>query len=561
MDESSFDAVAWNLRDILASIDNGSTALPDFQRDFVWDKNRVISLIASLSDGHPTGSLLTYALGKNKIFAYRNVDSVKSQESIKPDRLVLDGQQRLTALYQAFYGRGKHRYYIDVKSLKKSNEIEESIISIQIDIARKKYGTLNQQFESVIIPLPVLYDFDEIGNKRIEYMDWLAEYHKYYNGKNMELTLNDIRSLLKIYHDRIKFYKFPKIELSENTSSESICRIFENLNMKGMRLTVFEILTAKLITYNINLRKLWKEIPADSNIKIYLKNLGSTYILKTIMLINDKEPKSCKNSDILELSANEIKKYWNTATKYLNNALKELKDEYGVISKTGIPYITMLPPLAAMLYNLDANSKSIEYANNHKIIKQWYWYSVFSQRYDAATDTRSVEDLKKIILCIRNDKPMNHIQNFNFDANELRSIENRNNAIYKGIMCLLLKNGASDFYNWKENKNIEKLDDHHVFPSAYLKNKNIDEFKNSILNKTLISSKTNKEIGSSDPAKYLLKIKNTARYKNRENEFYELLKRHKLIRNSSSPIFSNQFNKFLEERQKLLDELINSVLK
>ncbi|MFR6380114.1 MAG: DUF262 domain-containing protein [Evtepia sp.] len=75
--------------------------LPEFQRDWTWDDNRIKGIIASLSQGYPMGAIMRLQYGNPDIqFKYRTITGVKGV-SVKPEHLILDGQQRLTSIYQA----------------------------------------------------------------------------------------------------------------------------------------------------------------------------------------------------------------------------------------------------------------------------------------------------------------------------------------------------------------------------------------------------------------------------------------------------------------------------
>src|SRR5438552_863177 len=98
-----------DLQDLLQGIDDGTIALPDFQRDFDWSDNEVKALIVTVLNGWPAGSLLFMRAYQR--FHIRPFEAGPTP-SPEPSLLVLDGQQRLTALYHAFYGRGPYVYVL-----------------------------------------------------------------------------------------------------------------------------------------------------------------------------------------------------------------------------------------------------------------------------------------------------------------------------------------------------------------------------------------------------------------------------------------------------------------
>src|SRR6266849_1891199 len=88
------------LKFLLQMIHNRTTALPDFQRDFVWDPAATDELIESIISNFPAGTLLRIKNGQHLIFQPREFEGAPKLNGTKPAYLILDGQQRLTSLYQ-----------------------------------------------------------------------------------------------------------------------------------------------------------------------------------------------------------------------------------------------------------------------------------------------------------------------------------------------------------------------------------------------------------------------------------------------------------------------------
>jgi len=103
------------LSTLLTQVDTQEMALPDFQRDFVWDPWATQELIVSLAQDNPAGSLLRIRNTKD-YFSARAVQGAPDLTG-RPTYLLLDGQQRMTSLYQAFYGKGDYRYFLNIPEL------------------------------------------------------------------------------------------------------------------------------------------------------------------------------------------------------------------------------------------------------------------------------------------------------------------------------------------------------------------------------------------------------------------------------------------------------------
>lgn len=99
---STFESQEPLLSDLLKDIRVGKIQLPDFQRPWVWDDVHIRSLLASVSRAYPIGAVMLLQTGGTEVrFKPRAVEGVSLLNGVKPERLILDGQQRLTSLYGA----------------------------------------------------------------------------------------------------------------------------------------------------------------------------------------------------------------------------------------------------------------------------------------------------------------------------------------------------------------------------------------------------------------------------------------------------------------------------
>jgi uncharacterized protein with ParB-like and HNH nuclease domain len=176
---SSFYSNDVSISDILKSIFKAEIQLPDFQRGWVWDDYRIKTLIASISNSYPVGAVMFLEYGGDNIrFKYRPFTGVDLNS--KPDKLVLDGQQRLTSVYCAMFSKKvvetitekkvdiKRFYYLDIKEcLNPETDRVDAVLSIPedkklvSDFGRKvdlDLSTREKEFENHMFPLNLVYD-------------------------------------------------------------------------------------------------------------------------------------------------------------------------------------------------------------------------------------------------------------------------------------------------------------------------------------------------------------------------------------------------------------------
>ena len=152
---STFQTNADDLLRLLEHCHRGVLQLPDFQRSWVWDEDRIKSLIASVSRAFPVGALMTLDTGGPVNFKPRPIEGTPPEaKSTSPHSLLLDGQQRMTSLYQVTLRRKvvetvtpknkkvKRWFYIDIhKALDPAGDREEAIIGVPEDrVIRTDFG-------------------------------------------------------------------------------------------------------------------------------------------------------------------------------------------------------------------------------------------------------------------------------------------------------------------------------------------------------------------------------------------------------------------------------------
>ena len=158
-----------DLKELLDQINKREAALPDFQRSFVWDPSATQDLIVSIALNYPAGSLLRVR-NTHDLFACRHFQGSPPLNGHHPTYLVLDGQQRLTSLYQAFYGVGDHRYYLNLGKLLEGADFEDAIFNLRSNHKRTlRLEAFDVQAAELILPLSVL------KGGQGAYLEWMLE--------------------------------------------------------------------------------------------------------------------------------------------------------------------------------------------------------------------------------------------------------------------------------------------------------------------------------------------------------------------------------------------------
>ncbi len=555
------------ITDLMKAVDSGAAQLPDFQRGWVWDDERIKALIRSVIHNFPVGAAMFLEYGNESIhFKHKPIEGAEATD-VLPTELILDGQQRLTSLYNALYSKNpvhtktdkgkeiERYYYLDIeKAIDPNADDVDVVISIPAtrqvtsDFGRKvemDLSTRQDEFRLKMFPLNIILNSSEEQG-------WQNEYYAYYR-----YDPNVIRQFTELFTKIImptQKYALPVILLDKETPKEAVCQVFENVNTGGVSLTVFELVTAIFAMDDFPLRKNWEERKEKYFSGDLLNVVTATDFLTALTLLSsfkDGGTVSCKKKDVLALKLSSYKKYADILCKGFSVADNLLQEER-IFSSRDLPYSTQLIPLAAICTVLLEGNKIYTTTVKNKV-KQWYWCGVFGELYGSANETRYANDITQVIKWIDGcgDLPKT-ITDFFLNPTRLLSLQSRQSAAYKGIMALILKNHARDFISGAEmdfaTYSNAKIDIHHIFPKDYCIEQNFDKSKwNSIINKTPISASSNREIGGFAPSVYLGKLEKKGSVLPSDlDEYVEThLINHDMLRN-------NAFQDFIIDRAKKL---------
>jgi hypothetical protein len=587
-----FDTTKEDLKDILRNIEEGKLQLPDFQRDYVWGDDDVKSLISSIGKGFPVGALLTLETGGDVKFKPRLLAGVPDK-GIYPGALLLDGQQRMTSLYQSMFAKDPvrtktHRntiveryYYIDIKKANESGaDLEDAIIGIPADkVVRTNFGkdvsldlsTRAAEFEKDLFPLNHVFDS----------RDWFYDWRDYWRAKDRDVSELD-RVFVRTVVDAIERYKMPIIRLDKANSRESICIVFEKVNVGGKKLDAFELVTAIYAADHFDLREDWngdnKKNPGrlakmigTPNRRDVLTKIASTDFLQSCTLLHTREVKlskikqglkgkevpriSCNREALLSLPLTAYKSYADSLEKGFIEASGFL-NEMKIIWHRDVPYPPLVVALASVFAILGREARTAAVSQK---ISQWFWSVIFGELYGSSTDSRLAMDVPELVEWITGQGPSpRSMDEALFQIDRFRTLRTRQSAAYKGLHALIMKHGCRDFITGRGAELMtffnDKIDIHHIFPQAWCKKKNIPaSVFNSIVNKTPLSKLSNIQISGDAPSVYLKRIETKNSLSSETLD--EILRSHLI---EPEHLRSDDFQAFFDARIRALASLIST---
>ncbi len=542
-----FTTFSLSLKVLLNDVQNGKIQLPDFQRGWVWNEDRIRGLLASISRGFPVGAVMTLSAGGDIRFRTRLVEGVSENGISSPDRFLLDGQQRLTSLYQALLhpdavstqnSRGEKRlswFYIDMRrAVSDAADREDAVIVVPKD----KKITRDFGRETILDLSSSEFEYKELmfpTEKLFDPLDWTLDYTRYWGSRASLHPDGDPTDFFGKFNDGVikpfEGYLLPVIHLEKETPKEAVCTVFEKVNTGGVPLNVFELATASFAAESgeFSLRDDWR----DRRQRLYpsyggvLQGIEGEHFLQSVALLKTQEDRrraieggqpanrlpaiSCKRRDILNLHLHDYQQWADEVEEGFRKAAKFLQSQF-IFGRHNVPYNTQLVPLAALYVEL---GDELEPALAIEKLARWYWSGIFGEAYGGTTETQFALDLAQVTEYVRVDVEPTLIAQANFVPERLLTLRTRNSAAYKGLYALQMKNGASD---WRSDQllslatyNNENIDIHHVFPVAWCRSPERkpaipSRLYDSVINKTPLSAATNRLIGGRGPAVYLKRL-------------------------------------------------------
>ena len=488
--------------------------------------------------------------GAAESFARRPVQGALPEAAARvPDQLLLDGQQRMTSLYQTCMRREvvqtitvrqklvRRWFYIDIeKALKPEVDREEAIFGVPEDRKIKEnfdktivldLSTPEAEYEKLMFPLNRVLDWDE----------WQDGFGDHWIHKGEPERRERFKRFKNDILQNFKSYQVPVIALGHDTSHEAVCLVFEKVNTGGKPLDAFELVTAMYAAQGFRLRDDWLGDTEKPGIQLLLHTFGraaeqkfgvlekvaSTEFLQAASLLHTKKVRAgaiiagVKESDLpgvratrqslLDLPLEAYHAYRKPVEDGFKTAVKFLRLQ-NIFRVADLPYQSQLVPLAAILGEI---GDKWEHSTNKEKLARWYWCGIFGELYGSAIESRFAKDITEVPAWLDGGPEPTTVRDGVFRADRLKTMRSRLSAAYKGIHALLMQEGAKDFRSGQAFDQTrffdESVDIHHIFPEDWCKKQKIDaKIYDSIINKTPLGYRTNRILGGAAPSKYIAKL-------------------------------------------------------
>lgn len=576
----------------------GRFVIPDFQREFEWNPWDIKDLMRSIFLDYYIGSLLLWK-GKPENFEALSCEPIYGYlGNGKREYIVLDGQQRLTAMFYAFLSpdvplpNRSNRFFYFINVDRFMAEAYDDAFGYESLTRRwaKVLKSRDTQFAIHLFPCSV------IGATGWDLPNWVQGYEGYWRDKaaaaeasgqieaarlarNHEANAKDFGEHLRHLTGQ---YQISYIELDKDLAVDKVCDIFTQINSRGIRLDVFDLVNALLKPRGLQLKQMWRD--AKQRLDAVDSEKMNVYILQVMSILRQgycspkylyfllpgsqkpiRDPDGTRHNEVLIPDIHDFQSRWNNAVNALEDAIKVLQhpQEYGAIKSSFLPYVSILPVFAA----LRAHSKTlpaVRQLDARRKFRHWYWAAVFTKRYSGSVESTSARDYLDLKAWFDDDTAEPAlIAEFSqqFRNLDLRKETKSGGAIYNGIFNLLILHVPRDWMTGDVPQHAD-LDDHHIVPDSWGKNNVKGGLTGSILNRTPLTADTNRKVIKDHlPNVYLPELIKA----NGEATVRQIFESHLisstafdiLLRNPFGP---DDFEAFIAERQRSIQDAIENLL-
>jgi len=483
--------------------------LPRFQRFMAWGHGEVSGLLTTVLRGLPSGATLILEVGDEEKFKSRTmVDAPESGEKVTEQ--LLDGQQRLTALWRSLHGKYPDRSYL-IGFEDDPGDGSTKLPYVYGQARWRKNGSRypmwvddpKECWNRGFIPITLLRPDDILPEIR----QWIATSVGNDHDKKDKL-FDEIIAL----RDKVKAFNLPYLALPAKTPKEVALDVFIKMNTSSVRLSTYDIVVA-LVEEETG-KSLHEHVDA-LNVAVpraaEYADLPSL-VLDVVALRQDRIPSQAGYRGI---DYTRMLNEWDTVVKGIKGMVSFLEDE-SIFDAQRLPSYTAIPIIAALWEHLPTQPDKL--GNARLLLRKYLWRAFLTSRYEQSSTSNALQDYRGLrkVLCdgaAEDVVPILNQESYPLPSKEMvlqADWPKRKSILGRGLLSLQLKCGAEDLADGARatvatiTSKEHPREYHHLFPAATLDDAGIpDEQVFRALNCALVTWRTNRTISDKDPITYL----------------------------------------------------------
>jgi hypothetical protein len=533
----------WSIRTLRRHLQKRRFAVPKLQRNFVWDPGRAAKLVDSIYKDMPIGSLFLWEMDRKSANLIRQSAEVlpSFNSANKHIWFVIDGQQRLSVVYQAFEAQAR-----------------QNDAGREIDFGRLCFVVYPDSEQEN--PPRVVYR-KPVDPEIIPIHDILASDWRNRMPSEAQRFLKKIREC----RQRLLDYPVPVVTVRSATLDE-IGEVFIRVNSQGMRITSADRAIALMGTLDVRAmahelrQRVRDEVFALGGIDPIL--MGFNLITERPQLDGDPpklETMARRWSKRIERDENEKERFRKLWHKYQNaflSAVDYLHHRFPVYNESYLPSVNMLATLAVFFFHHSGQPNRQQAAE----IRKWFWTTGVAQRYSGRGYHRNIVADAKLFHALANGAKKRFIFRDRLDPFvDIQGAEYvSRSARTRTFFCLLacrkpryLENGEVIALEHGAISHANRKHRHHVFPQSQLSNHFSSRVSNSLCNICFLVARDNEKIGNRLPRHYLTEYREHGR-----KQFHRVMRSHLIPVGEESAVWERglvgTFRKFRQHRLGLI---------
>jgi hypothetical protein len=464
-------------------------AVPEIQREFVWDAKRAYRLLDSIDRSLPIGSFLIWEAKSDHRHLLRHAQRILPPYNSTNKKIwfLIDGQQRLSVLFRAKEGHSVQNY--------NGRILDFSKLCYSFD---RRYDS---DFVFIKKPAPALH----VPIPDILAHDWKRRTRKLKEGQKKKI---------RAFRDRITRYQVPLMFLKTNRLEE-IRETFLRINSGGLRISTAD--QAFTLASKLNLRRLINELRAGLDfgfgsvspeifqsamaLMVGQKDIGSDAVAAAIKKLEHDEIHRGKLSK-------KFARRWKGMEQSIKKAIDFLVGDIGVINSSYLPSVNMLTVLSYFFY---ANKGRQPGSAQRNEIRKWFWATGVGHRYAGRGYYQNIKkDIAFFDRLARTRKGKFQLNDL-VPRDEIRRTDYQvAGSLNTSFFLLLLRKGPR-YLATGTKMPIDRAvaignrkDKHHIFPKSLLSKQGLPRGEiNSLANMCYLVAEENQAVGSGKPESYL----------------------------------------------------------
>ena len=542
MGKELFDNIPNKVVNLLMDVKNGRVGLPDLQRPFVWKDNKVRDLLDSMMKGYPIGYIMLWSAPTN----YENTKVIGEDDKIykKSEDLVIDGQQRLTALLASMYG-----VKIKDKNFKDRN------IKISFNPLTREFAVWSQAYErdsEWISEISQVFQAEQEHTTSKFRKTFIKELNESKQKKELPILTEDEEDLIENNLNALldlNIYSLPTLKINSEADEEDVADIFVRVNSGGQTLTEKNFIETLLAVYDNDIHDKICDFCAESRIPVngtsynQLIEVDPAHLIRmavgigfkrarlryAYMLLRGKDLKTKEITD--EVRENNLAIFRNSIDTVCN--LNNWHAFLNIFSSAGYLRGNIIASQNAIvfsyiLYLIGKYEYKVPSLELQKIIRKWIFMATLTVYYSGSTEST----VEKQFADLRDIKTAQHFIDY-LDRNiKMRLTDDYFNLILPnelntsaaispawfgyiasinilGTPMLFSNTPQAQYFIAGTSGDKNSIDKHHIFPKHYLEKIGFDNDRdrNQIANFTYLDYATNIDISDNPPTEYVERFK------------------------------------------------------